>query len=243
MKATRTSARWVLAPHHERLAAQYFAFFHAAGLPTGRRERGDVASFRGLVGDPEDWSALPLADKLPLPEQVRPVVTRLCLMGKLVAPPDFLVARQAFIGAIAARHDPEFFTEFVAVAAKVANSAVWSSAHDWERGQWNHLVMLAAVEGVPARQITAAQLDARREKLWRAARAQGRTTFAERVAMCHFEVGATCSTWAAATPPPGGATCGLGRTSPAAGRRVPRRWPPRCRPTWRSARRFVVPRR
>lgn len=192
MKATKRSRRyWVLAPHQETLVAEYLAFLTAAGLRAGRKEATEVKAFCGLIGDPEDWAALPLADQLTVPAYLRPIVARLFLMGRLAAPADYLIAHQTFLGSVAARHDSSFFTEFIDMAAKVGNSAVRACGRDWERRQWNHLVMMAAVEGVPAGQITPAQLDAGRDKLWRAARAQGRDAFAKRIVMCHFETSAT----------------------------------------------------
>ncbi|MHB1928246.1 MAG: tyrosine-type recombinase/integrase [Acidimicrobiales bacterium] len=192
MKATKRSGRyWVLAPHQEALVNEYVAFVAAAGLRAGRKEATEVKAFCGLFGDPKEWAALPLAKQLAIPVYLRPVVARFFLMGKLAAPAEYLIAAHPCLGSIAARHDPDFFAEFVAMAAKVGNSAVRAAGRDWERRQWNHLVMMAAVEGVSASQITAAQLDAGREKLWRAARAQGRDAFAKRIVMCHFETSST----------------------------------------------------
>ena len=192
MKATKRSGRyWVLAPHQEALLTEYLSFLAAAGLRAGRKEATEVKAFFGLIGDPEDWAALPLRDQLAVPVYLRPIVARLFLMGKLVAPADYLIAHQTFLGSVAARHAPEFFAEFIAMAAKVGNSAIRAAGRDWERRQWNHLVMMAAVEGVSADTVTAAQLDAGRDNLWNAARTQGRDAFAKRIVMCHFETSAT----------------------------------------------------
>jgi integrase len=51
--------------------------------------------------------------------------------------------------------------------------------------------MMAAVEGVSPRDVTAALLEAGRDKLWHASRRQGREKFASRVLTMHFEISAT----------------------------------------------------
>ena len=94
-----------------------------AGFVCDHRDRSRARVFCRLVGDPEDWEAMPLAERLAIRKDMRRVVTWCYLTQRISGGADYLVAAQLNLGRFAATLEADFHAKFTEMVRIVGRNA------------------------------------------------------------------------------------------------------------------------
>ena len=124
--------------------------------------------FCAHVGQPQDFTKLPVAEQLSVNTAVHRFVSWLIATGRLRPSADYLVARRPRLGISLAHHWPGYHALFMTTAATLGFSVTTAQA------QWAVLGQICALQARAPEQLSHADLDAGRDALLGAADRYGR---------------------------------------------------------------------